>query len=122
WLMASRPEYDLDTISFDPAMFTIDTYNLDKVSSFIDLKDDPEDLPKWSTYAKELTWRPSLFDDIFLKIAEDEEYGITFAKLDMSLLLAPYDGGFDLILPSSNKVQEWRNKFKEWLPYEGGFL
>ncbi|MAW80797.1 MAG: hypothetical protein CMI63_11200 [Parvularcula sp.] len=122
WLISSRPDYDESKIPLDPHPFTVESRDLPKAFSWEDLREDPEDRLQWSSYAKLLTWRPGLFDDVFLKIADGEEFAIVFASSDMTSLLAPYDGGFDLILPNVESVSELTNEFRTWLSDRGDGL
>lgn len=62
-------------------------------------------------------WHPERFDDLIRAIADDEEDYIVFASLKTGEIYAPYDGGADLILCSSSRRDELKQKFAAWLPH-----
>lgn len=122
WLVSSQPECDPEMVFFELDPYTRKSRELIKAFSWQDLEESVEDRLQWSTYAKILKWRPTSLDDVFLKIADDEEYEIVFASRDLASLFAPYDGGFDLILPKSEKVLELKKKFSAWLSDRADYL
>ena len=122
WLAASRPHYQPGTISHDLPPHTKNNHNLPEAFRWFDPIEDVEDRLQWSTFAKQMTWRPGAYDDVFRKIANDEDYAITFAKKDMLSLLIPYDGGFDFILPNAQAVSELKDKHPLWLSNRKDYL
>jgi hypothetical protein len=65
-------------------------------------------------FATVTRWSPGAFDDLFRARAEDTTYGWLFAQGRSAL--APYDGGFDLVLPSPADVAALAGRFPGWLP------
>lgn len=61
-------------------------------------------------------WHPERFDELLRAVADDEEEFIVFASLQSGEIYAPYDGGADLILSSSLRRDELKQKFGAWLP------
>lgn len=61
-------------------------------------------------------WHPERFDELLRAVADDEEEFIVFASLQSGEIYAPYDGGADLILQSSTRCDELKQKFGAWLP------
>ena len=115
WLVASRPEQVPNAESFDVEPFTLTRFNLPKVFTWEDAQESVEDRLLWSSHAELLTWRTAAYDDIFRKIADDDECAVIFATADLSSILAPYDGGFDLILANADDAFEIESKFNFWL-------
>ena len=60
-------------------------------------------------------WHPERFDELLRAVADDEEEFIVFASLQSGEIYAPYDGGADLILSSSLRCDELKQKFEAWL-------
>ena len=80
-----------------------------------DLLEDEECLVQNFTKARELSWEINAFDVTFQKIADEEDYGVIFVASDFKSILAPYDGGFDLILPDTGHVKRLKETYKDWL-------
>lgn len=62
------------------------------------------------------TWQPHKFDRLLKKIAEWESMAF-FVALDNGNIVAPYDGGLDLILKDRNLRDAYKEKYKDWLSY-----
>lgn len=122
WLVASRPNGNPNEVTVDPEFCVQTNFDLPKVFSWEDAQEKVEDRVRWSTHAKLLTWHSKLYNEIFQKIADDEEYGILFTTANLSSILAPYDGGFDLILANAGAVLEVKSKFRSWLSDRENFL
>ena len=60
------------------------------------------------------SWPPKGFADLTIDIAEDHSRAL-FADLDSGRVLAPYDGGFDLISATSSERDALRETFLGWL-------
>lgn len=111
WLAASRADENPNFINHSFPPFTVDSRQLPKVHSWT----DTQDLISFSTYSKQTIWRTGDFNDVFSKIAEDEEHGVIFATLDLSSIFAPYDGGFDLIFSNPKGVSKLSRKYPSYL-------
>lgn len=59
-------------------------------------------------------WLPGAHDSVFRAIAEDVDR-LLFFDPTTAVVLAPYDGGFDLIDPDSARAQARRRRFADWL-------
>jgi len=75
-----------------------------------------DDLPLsvvfWIT---QLRWLPRRFDDLIRLVADDKAPQLLFVEENISRLYAPYDGGADLILETSQQCDALRAKYGEWL-------
>lgn len=62
----------------------------------------------------ETQWIPKRFDSLLEKIADDFTSAF-FASPEQNILIAPYDGGIDLILPDSSTRDHLKYQYKDWL-------
>ena len=60
-------------------------------------------------------WKSGAFDDLFLAIAEDRERALFFDP-DCGRVMAPYDGGFDLIWEDVAQMVASKQTHIDWLP------
>ena len=60
------------------------------------------------------TWAANKFDDI-LKAIADDEFRVFFMSIKNECIIAPYDGGVDLILKDTETKERYKEKYKEWL-------
>jgi hypothetical protein len=63
----------------------------------------------------EQTWQPKLFDNLLKDIADDQLKAF-FISINNNCIVAPYDGGIDLILKDEKTKNIYKEKYKEWLP------
>lgn len=101
----------------------IDEVNSIKEIPFISL--DPIDLNKiypdeydhgqfYTPMFSEQKWQLKKFDNILKDIAEDNLRAF-FVSIDKELIIAPYDGGVDLILKDSETRDFYKQKYSGWL-------
>lgn len=62
----------------------------------------------------EQIWQAKKFDKILEDIAEDR-LTVFFLSMDKELIIAPYDGGIDLILKDTETRNIYCQKYKDWL-------
>lgn len=87
---------------------------MDRTFSWIVSKGEPEDQIQATFYAAKILWEPFLLDWLFIEIAEDRERAILFAERQRTVL-APYDGGFDIICPQPEKIRALETNFGSWM-------
>lgn len=79
---------------------------------------------KWVLFVSSEIWTPSeARAKRLLEIAHDETWphSIFWMSKQTGQIFAPYDGGFDLFLQSTQDAAELRAKHESWLsPYPGG--
>lgn len=100
----------------------IDDYNYDLANRFdmniwfswIDVTDDPEDQIQTVFYAKKLVWSPNSLDWLFLEFAKGNETGLFFSE-ERKSVLAPYDGGFDIVFEQPQERAIFEDGFKSWM-------
>lgn len=90
-------------------------FNLTKVNKWADHREGEDDAFYWNTYAAEIIWSQSNFNGQLRRIARDLEPAVIWVAKDMSALFAPYDGGFDILMPNSESVTLIKNEFQNWL-------
>lgn len=82
---------------------------------------------KWRDYSEELPdqseitffasvhdWTPNSLDGLFVEAANDQENVVLFSE-DTQTVLAPYDGGFDIISLRPGKIRDLENKYRAWM-------
>ena len=117
WLVSSRPKAHKSIIeNMTEHRFSIEKFKLVKDFTWVDLKEDIEDQLPWQTYTRYFEKISNDFDNTFLKIADEEDWATLFINAQNGDILAPYDGGFDLIVNDTNKRLNLEKKYKGWLP------
>ena len=87
---------------------------------------DPIDLNKLSPNEYEIgqfykpmfseqIWQSNKFDSILKDIADDQLKAF-FISVDKKLIIAPYDGGVDVILNDTETRNIYKQKYSDWLP------
>lgn len=62
-----------------------------------------------------LTWRPHALDVVLLAVADDVLATPLFVSVERRRIVAPYDGGVDLIVESEELRDELRARYASWL-------
>ena len=62
----------------------------------------------------ETTWSLRRHDNLLKAIANDNTRAF-FVSFDKNIIVAPYDGGIDLILKDNQTRNKYKNKYKQWL-------
>lgn len=75
----------------------------------------------FSVFSKRCVWKECGYNRLLKNIAEDFEGHVFWVSMDAIRIFAPYDGGADLILRSSEEVRDLGVEFENWLsPEESG--
>lgn len=75
-----------------------------------------EDQMDFDIFVKSETWRSGSRNDILIAIADDEIRAM-FVSPSRKCIIAPYDGGVDIIVDSTRKRDQLKSKYKDWLSY-----
>ncbi len=59
-------------------------------------------------------WKTNGFNDILKAIADDEKRAL-FVEPVSKIVIAPYDGGVDFIIPDDELREKTKLKFAKWL-------
>lgn len=62
----------------------------------------------------EQTWQPHKFDELLQEIAEDQTRAF-FISWGNACIVAPYDGGVDILLKDNATRNYYRKKYRAWL-------
>lgn len=87
---------------------------MSKAMVWIDKTEEPEDQWEMSFFASGLEWKRSALDRLFQDVADDQERAILFCE-DAQTVLAPYDGGFDIISFQPGKIARLESCYKAWM-------
>ena len=107
WMVLSLPESESEV----PDSQTLREFALSPACDW----ESKGDLSAYTTYTVDCRWRPREYDAIFKRVANDEESGILWVSKEGGYILAPYDGGIDIIAPSKDEADSLRSSFPEWL-------
>jgi len=109
-------------ISF--GLYTLDMYNdnYKKLTDFkefskvqtIDLSDDYEDKMHLDIFIKKDVWKSDAKNEI-LKAIADDEIRVMFICHSKKCIVAPYDGGVDIIVDTTEHRDNLKEKYKDWL-------
>ncbi len=87
------------------------TYNLHQIEP-----DNYEDKTEMEVFIKSEIWKSNSSNAILKALADDEIRAI-FICSSKNRIIAPYDGGVDIIMEDENKKNEFKYKYKKWLSY-----
>lgn len=85
--------------------------------------DDDDGTPGWytHTFMGNHAWRPGSMNDLLRLVAREELTGVLFVGVERPCVIAPYDGGVDVILASEEERDRERSAHAAWLsPYPSG--
>ena len=88
--------------------------NMTKAMTWIDHSEEPADQSEMTFFATSSNWKPGSLDELFADIANDQERAILFSK-EKQTVLAPYDGGFDVISLQPGKISDLERKYRGWM-------
>jgi hypothetical protein len=75
--------------------------------------DDPS--MYWHFWAAPTSWRPGRFDDLLMRVANDEIANVLLAHPGRRAVFHPYDGGSDVIGADIFVCDSLRRDFRPWL-------
>lgn len=78
--------------------------------------DEGADAEHWKVMAGPVRWRQGGFDEVLLRVADEQSAPILWVSAESGAVFAPYDGGVDLFLTSEAEVTDLRSKHVDWLP------
>lgn len=73
-----------------------------------------EDQVQWEFFAAGLKWSKGTLDWMFGDISEDRASALMFSQ-ELQTVLAPYDGGFDIVCPQVEKLRDLETRYKDWM-------
>jgi hypothetical protein len=87
---------------------------LKEVGKDIDPSKD-EDQNEIAVFAFQSIWEHGRYDAFFDMVAEDELDALLIIGEQSGQVLAPYDGGFDLIMKHESLLPEMKDRWSSWL-------
>ncbi len=117
WVVLTTHTDDLNSAAA-PALANLGEKELEQ--SFV-FREPPD--PQWEDdflsftvcWSARVKWIPGQFDDLIRLVADAKAPQSLFVEETRSRIYAPYDGGADLILESSQERDMLRSKYTEWL-------
>ena len=85
------------------------------VLTWVEPEDDPEDERGIGVHAGPFDWRPGSLDALFDEIGADQVSAVLFSPR-RETLLAPYEGGFDVLLPDPQALARLQARHPDWRP------
>jgi hypothetical protein len=76
---------------------------------------DPEFITYTHLYVSHRPWLPGLVDDLLRAAAEEATVGVMITSLSFDRIHHPYDGGADLLLPTTSERETIKQSHTEWL-------
>jgi hypothetical protein len=76
--------------------------------------DDPE--YAYDLHVSQRRFEPGSLDELLRYVADDRAPGVVITDTALRWLYHPYDGGTDVVLPSTTERDRLRARLAEWLP------
>jgi len=92
----------------------INQFGLTPALTWTDPTDPPDERTEVIFHAAQLDWAPNVVDPVVLSVAKGEAQAVIFCP-ESGLVLSPYEGGFDLILDTSDRVRQIEHDFSGWM-------
>ncbi|OLZ44673.1 hypothetical protein BS329_35780 [Amycolatopsis coloradensis] len=82
--------------------------------SLLDDEDDTD--PRYAhLYVDRTTWQPGLLDDLLRDVADEVVADVMITNLSVDRIHAPYDGGADVLLPTTAERDIVKRRHIDWL-------
>ncbi|NKB26467.1 MAG: hypothetical protein GKR99_02440 [Rhodobacteraceae bacterium] len=88
--------------------------NITKAMTWVDCSDREEDQSEMTFFAVAFDWKPHALDNLFVEIANFQERAILFSQ-ETRTVLAPYDGGFDIISLRPGLIGALESDYRAWM-------
>ncbi|MCH2546923.1 MAG: hypothetical protein MK052_04845 [Alphaproteobacteria bacterium] len=111
-LFVSYPDYNNEQAS-NSKKAAKNIYNLDQ--SFSWQQADEDEALHWTTYWASTHWNTDAFSPLIKKIADDNEYPVVWLSNASLEVFAPYDGGFDIICKTPERISQLQEKYADWM-------
>ena len=95
---------------FEPFSFVpLDSIKMHKI--------DPEQYDEQVEYRPfftQIPWKPNSYNNILREVANDN-IRVFFVSFDVSVIVAPYNGGVDIVVPDRATKENYTTKYSNWL-------
>jgi hypothetical protein len=96
----------INSIEIDNYLFK--SFDLEPVGVF----QEADEEPSFETYVFETTWESQTLNPFLIMIADDQMRAFIIGP---ECLIAPYDGGMDIILKDPHTCWSFKRQFKDWV-------
>ena len=76
---------------------------------------DPDFISYTHLYVSCRSWRPGLVDDLLRAAADDAAVGVMITSPSFERVHHPYDGGADILVPTSGERDALKQRHTDWL-------
>jgi len=76
---------------------------------------DPDFITYTHLYVSRMLWRPGSLDDLLRAVADDVTSGVLISSLSFDRVHHPYDGGADVLLPTTSECDAIKRRHTGWL-------
>jgi len=76
---------------------------------------DPDFITYTHLYASRGPWRPGLADELLRAVADNATANVMITSLHFDRVHHPYDGGADVLLPTTGKRDALKRRHTDWL-------
>ncbi|WP_326943699.1 hypothetical protein OG439_27470 [Amycolatopsis sp. NBC_01307] len=76
---------------------------------------DPDFITHTHLYTSRKPWRPGLVDGLLRAAADEATVGVMIASLSFDRIHHPYDGGADVLLPTTGEREIFKHSHADWL-------
>ncbi|WP_217280591.1 DUF3885 domain-containing protein [Kibdelosporangium persicum] len=76
---------------------------------------DPDFITYTHLYASRRPWRSGLVDDLLRAVADDVTGNVMITSLSFDRVHHPYDGGADILLPTTGERDALKHRHTDWL-------
>jgi len=97
-----------------PATDLVKRLSMKEWKIWSDPSENPEDQIEMTFFVARIDWSPGCLDELFWDIAEDRDRALLFSETD-GAVLAPYDGGFDIVCLRPRKLAELEKRHRGWM-------
>ncbi|WP_199841229.1 MULTISPECIES: hypothetical protein [Actinomycetes] len=76
---------------------------------------DPDFIRYTHLFVRRRSWRTGLADDLLRAVADDVAANVMIASLSFDRIHHPYDGGADVLLPTTGERDRLKRRHADWL-------
>nr|WP_156809766.1 hypothetical protein [Riemerella columbina] len=87
-----------------------------KIGNWISNSANEDEEPPLNLYVETTEWHRDEKNELLRAIADDTVRAMWVCPFK-NILIAPYDGGMDIIVPSTQQRDRLKNKYKDWLSH-----
>lgn len=110
------PEYSEERVPTNPEPALLMLFSVCEPWCSIAQHEDDDDYESyWHLHVTEVELNGSKLDNLFRMVANDEAGNIMIICPRKGIVFHPYDGGADIVLPTTEKREQLKVKYHQWL-------